>query len=509
MFKFSNTSLNFFCRKAVKTRIDSFISNPSRTLACNQQSQSLSTLANPTDPSVSDVSHVSQEEESLYPPIKPKYPAGRWKNISEESAWKIHEISHSILQIPKAKERLEFLAGEDDRTLWLVAPLAPRPNNLSYQKILTKSHIMPDYPNLLKSVNVNGDILSESMSLIDDLHHLESISVNHGYSKLSRTINPNFDDQHLHNFLVSSIKSLVAFLSGKNEHLLRCEIDENVRVESFWRVTGFEGDKKSCDGSWDIVKTVNDIDAGVLQFQYRHNANLQIRTELPLNQFVSMDDNTCIAQDPYIPMHAPEFVGIKSIKDRPVNVSGHWIGSPCEFTTCSVHLMPSQFVDKFLEYGSEYLREAEELMALTTMFGSCLAQAHNQGFCDMLDLTYPITTQSVIVNKEYVRFACYQLNTLQMWNDANPLQNLMWISEPVSMLSKSSDNAQTLSKQFVEFLLRSILIKPHDREINLRPYLPDEESPVKTKFTINFKGEKPFEHPVIGRWQYPKRSIYF
>lgn len=41
--------------------------------------------------------------------------------------------------------------------------------------------------------------------------------------------------------------------------------------------------------------------------------------------------------------------------------------------------MPSKFVEEYEKYGMKYLEEAEVLMAMTSMFGSCVAQAQNQG----------------------------------------------------------------------------------------------------------------------------------
>ena len=59
--------------------------------------------------------------------------------------------------------------------------------------------------------------------------------------------------------------------------------------------------------------------------------------------------------------------------------TGHWIGDPCEFCPLSLHVMPTVPSRKLLSLGDKFLRDAQFSFGMTAAFGSCVAQAHNQG----------------------------------------------------------------------------------------------------------------------------------
>ena len=82
-------------------------------------------------------------------------------------------------------------------------------------------------------------------------------------------------------------------------------------------------------------------------------------------------------------------------------------------------------------YGEEAAKEKSLNAAVTAGFGLCAAQAHNQGFNWLLNTTYPFTAQLLITNGRFVRFAAYQLNTLELWksDSSQPLRNICWATE--------------------------------------------------------------------------------
>lgn len=61
----------------------------------------------------------------------------------------------------------------------------------------------------------------------------------------------------------------------------------------------------------------------------------------------------------------------------------------------------------------------------------------------------------------------------------------------------------------LRILLQMYLNQPQDRGVDLRPYLPEDESPSKTKDYVNVIGEPVIERPVIGRLQYRADAVYF
>ena len=237
-------------------------------------------------------------EESLYPPVKTKYPPGQWNKISPDSAWKIHESAHKILRAPSAKWRLEKLAGNKDKKLWLLSPLAPRPNNLEFQKIITRSHLIEGLPEAVRETATkldSGSLVGKSVEVFQRLYEQEFYQLNRNFDE---KMNDDFGDINekemeaadIQNniFISRATKTLIGLLKGQKEYLMKGELDENVRVETFWSVGGFEGEEKSGVGAWEDIKTKDGTDAGILTFQYKHLTDLQVRSEQPLPEVCLM-----------------------------------------------------------------------------------------------------------------------------------------------------------------------------------------------------------------------------
>jgi hypothetical protein len=58
---------------------------------------------------------------------------------------------------------------------------------------------------------------------------------------------------------------------------------------------------------------------------------------------------------------------------------GHCVGDPCEYGLVSLHVMPTSHCRQLQTLGIEFLRDAQLAFGLTAGFGSCVAQAYNQG----------------------------------------------------------------------------------------------------------------------------------
>jgi len=134
------------------------------------------------------------------------------------------------------------------------------------------------------------------------------------------------------------------------------------------------------------------------------------------------------------------------------------------------------------------------------------------GFSYVNDLTYPFTTQCVITDGQMFRFFAYQLNTLRLWIDDgvepyNPLRNIVWASEPMPIYNP---DMQSVNDEMLKVLLKYVLLQPAVRhEVEMRPYLPDEEAPLQQTAFLNKKGEEPLPYVKIGQYQYPSNAVYF
>jgi Mitochondrial 28S ribosomal protein S30 (PDCD9) len=222
-----------------------------------------------------------------YPPVKPRYPPGQWGDMSESSAWYLNRMSGDLLTIPHVKERLEKMAGDKSRVMWIVEPMDIRPKNVEYRQMLTKTHIvrgLPDSYNLLDNdTNSVYDGLKPTIGDIVDLelerHHKIRLEKDiHGVVYVDK------DKYITHRVLGGILNSVVARLSSSADYLHRSQTDENVRVETFWYVGGFRGEGNVVKGKWSNIVTTDKKNHGMVLFQYRHKADWQIRTEQPLPQ---------------------------------------------------------------------------------------------------------------------------------------------------------------------------------------------------------------------------------
>ncbi|GFN79588.1 28S ribosomal protein s30, mitochondrial, partial [Plakobranchus ocellatus] len=115
-------------------------------------------------------------------------------------------------------------------------------------------------------------------------------------------------------------------------------------------------------------------------------------------------------------------------------VAGHRLGDPCEFglvgmlSTCDTHSVEDRI-------GSQTARDCRLAMGLTMTFSWLAAQAANQGFSHLIDLTYPLTSQTILTDGCVFSFLAYQLNTLELWKDdeANTMVNLCWHSKEMPL----------------------------------------------------------------------------
>lgn len=222
--------------------------------------------------------------DSIYPPIKPRYPPGRYGGLTESCAWDVLVWSDELLAVPKVKERLEKIAGSENRFMWIVNAMDRRPRNIDFRQRLVKTHIVNDLP--------GGHAIDDSLSSIYErikpvlMDQVQLEWQHHDGNILEKAAAGCASDSELqqlaHHLVGGIVKTMVVELGASNEHLLRSQLDEDVRVETFWYVGGFTGEGNKCDGQWPNMKLKNDEDAGILMFQYRHKANWQIRTELPL-----------------------------------------------------------------------------------------------------------------------------------------------------------------------------------------------------------------------------------
>ena len=222
-----------------------------------------------------------------YPKVKAKYPEGFAATGSSAQAWQYYEQKEQLLKCQDAKWRLERLSGTQtslerkEATLWAEDtilmvksdPYALVTPCLDHHQYIMKTKLMANLPDMYADVSV------EEIASFLKPHVFDAISSYMMQQQATSSLEKDF--QFRHDVIGCILKTILAYTSSDNKHLLRSQLDEKCRMEAFWKRSGYEAEdfeemEECCDDSTDI-----------LRFQLQHNCNWQIRTELPLPEVCS------------------------------------------------------------------------------------------------------------------------------------------------------------------------------------------------------------------------------
>ena len=217
-----------------------------------------------------------------YPAVKPRWPPGNWDTVdcdlSEKLCWRLHDLREEMKGIGKAKERLEKLAGAEDRVFWKVSPFENHAGKTSEDllQFITRTH------------HVEGDGFPITPFLKDDMDSLilkvkapiiNAILQEHEhqyiYELAQGELSSQLDEQNkfrARRQVKAMANTIISCLAADYPHLLWAQTDEDVRVESFWKTRGFK----------DISPKAGVKLYSLLDLHYEHMADWQMRTELPL-----------------------------------------------------------------------------------------------------------------------------------------------------------------------------------------------------------------------------------
>ena len=174
--------------------------------------------------------------ESYYPKIKPEFPEGQsWAGISTEDSWEMYEKSLELSKIPKIKDRLENISGAENQTLYKVACVDELPGMLSFKQYITKTHITSESTDLYNKVDISDDILNVASDLL-----LKRISQIYDEKYEEGIISSGRDSNLTSELFNNYLRSLTSILWKKYPHILRAQVDQDVRLETFWKRCGYE-----------------------------------------------------------------------------------------------------------------------------------------------------------------------------------------------------------------------------------------------------------------------------
>jgi len=296
--------------------------------------------------------------------------------------------------------------------------------------------------------------------------------------------------------LIKKIHEVIISHLDHSGHLANSTEDVRPRNEAFWFRGGVQPDKsmkkkrlglkKMIDGK--IKKGAPDegsyTDEWVNQvydraIQIKSKPLLQLRSDTPLPPFVDRD--SLISTTSQVPecTYDPRTFGYKAECQHGRNVPGYWPDDQNQFGLLAYanRFNKSNHAAVCTEgvYTEEVLRNQTIAQAIITSFGWLLPQAVHLGFSPLTDLTYPLSTQTVVTDGRMWTFSAYQLNTCDLSTN-NPEEhthsNLCWVDSDKCLYERvRSGSVEGFNPSALLPLIKMYLLQPQDRSHNMTPYL--------------------------------------
>ncbi|XP_003703244.1 mitochondrial ribosomal protein S30 [Megachile rotundata] len=401
------------------------------------------------------------------------------------------------------------------KSLHLKEGFAPY-DSLGHAQYITRTHLvntheLPDfYSNIITSEQL--DALVEIVK-----SHIKNILSFEYYNRLREheiTIKTSEDKKKLQDDVVRTLvyqinRILLTTLSSTLPHLLETQIDYEPRVEAFWFAGGIDPPTLLRKAKANFKRQKEYADDPVnMPVQYLGSPILQLRHEFPLKEIVSSDKYT--STELSVPQFKldPRTLGYTFSYRHATSIPGFWPGDPAEFGLLSYHNSNNlennlENLQNNLEY---YYEDSYMVQAIFASYSWLLSQASYQGFSTVNDITYPLTTQTILTNGRLWSFCVYQLNTTLVhseYADENPKRNLCWITKPTKLFDTVEEgNIHGFNEDVLKTLLKFYVNVPEERfNVNMKPYLGEK---VKHLADIEDRDrrvwlEKGFKHIMSNR----------
>lgn len=236
---------------------------------------------------------------------------------------------------------------------------------------------------------------------------------------------------------------------------------------------------------------------------------LQIRNHLPLPPVIDgFKDEAFDVEEVPKPRNDPQAIGYRRVYQHVKTIPGFWPGSEHEFGQLCYHNRHTYKV----KYNTvncideEDKKNALKAQAILNSFGWLVGQAYYQGFSTFNDLTYPLTTQTIITDGQYWSFYVYQLNTTvfeTVYFDRNRRTNKCWGTDELKLFEEIDSNGKVIgfNDDVLRYLVQFYLAEPKERNIEMKPYLDKEEQTIADIDHLERREflEKLYKHLMSGR----------
>lgn len=202
----------------------------------------------------------------------------------------------------------------------------------------------------------------------------------------------------------------------------------------------------------------------------------------------------------------PRSLGYNTEHRHGTTIPGFWPGNSKEFGLLSYQDRNYMLIRDNAKYGAQDMQESLNAQGIISSYAWLFAQACYQGFSTYNDMTYPLTTQTIVTDGQNWSFYTYQMNTTLVHShnvDDNPRYNQCWGTKEMQLFEKIDDNGKLLGlndavlKNLIQFYINT----PQQRDCVMKPYLgakekkiADIENPERREFL-----EKTYKYMVSNR----------
>uniref|UniRef100_A0AAG5D2G6 28S ribosomal protein S30, mitochondrial n=1 Tax=Anopheles atroparvus TaxID=41427 RepID=A0AAG5D2G6_ANOAO len=285
--------------------------------------------------------------------------------------------------------------------------------------------------------------------------------------------------------IVQLNRTITNALAEDYGHLADVETDFDPRHEAFWFLGGIYPPKlvrKIKEGEdWQKEHASDPYDrnmqyVGKPYLALRHKQMLEPLLAKDLEAFDISQDNVEVPEFRYDPLA----LGYMTEFRHATTVPGFWPGDQHEFGLLS-YQRRSHAINRQRYCAVNDLDETLQAQGILSSFAWLLGQACYQGFSVVNDLTYPLTTQTVITDGKNWSFYAYQLNTTLFHSDQvdnNARYNLCWGTKDLQLYESIDDSGKIhgLNDDVLRHLIMFYINQPKNRAVELKPYLCPKET---------------------------------
>lgn len=234
-----------------------------------------------------------------------------------------------------------------------------------------------------------------------------------------------------------------------------------------------------------------------------------MRNRLPLESvFEDFNDPAFDIVDVPKLRNDPQGIGYQRVYQHVKTIPGFWPGNEHEFGQLCYHNRHTYKVkyNTIDAIDEEDKANALKSQAILNSFGWLIGQAYYQGFSTFNELTYPLTTQTIITNGQNWSFYVYQLNTTVFETvhfDRNQRANKCWGTDEIKLFDEIDANGQVkgFNDDVLRHLIQFYLAEPKQRNHEMQPYLGTEEQTIADIDHLERREflEKHYKHLMSGK----------